>query len=141
MEMMLAWSKSFTFRNGEGLVPEIELGFQETLLTTVHHLGDFRHWTCSLNISYNQPDPLLILLLCLKIQWAFWLAGGDFISSRSDVNRQVTGAVPCTRLVCSEQRTEEEPWEVRGSLALWRTGWKVSVGASLQKCQPQPGVG
>ena len=66
MEMMLAWSKSFTFRNGEGLVPEIELGFQETLLTTVHHLGDFRHWTCSLSISYNQPDPLLILLLCLK---------------------------------------------------------------------------
>lgn len=52
-----------------------------------------------------------------KIQWAFWLAGGDFISSRSDVNRQVTGAVPCTRLVCSEQRTEEEPWQVRECLS------------------------
>lgn len=30
---------------------------------------------------------------------------------------------------------------MRELLALWRTGWKVSVDASLQKCQPQPGVG
>ena len=45
MGMMLAWSKSFTVRNGEGLVPEIELGFQETLLkqSTIYEILGIGH--------------------------------------------------------------------------------------------------
>ena len=41
-------------------------GFPGNTVETVHYLWDLRHWTCSLSISYNQPDPFFILLPVLK---------------------------------------------------------------------------
>ena len=76
--------------------------------------------------------------------------------SRSDVNGQVTGAVQCTLLVCSEQRTVEEPWQVRELLsppedrvegvcgcltaemptAAW--GWVGALVTCVCTCHPPP---
>ena len=63
---MLAWSTSFTVRNGEGLVPEIELGFQETLLkqSTIYEIlgiGHARWVSHTINLIL-----FLYFFLCLK---------------------------------------------------------------------------
>ena len=52
---------------------------------------------------------------------------------------QVLSNAHCSFALNSGLRRSRGRWE--SSLALQRTGRKVSVDASLQKCQPQPGVG